>query len=221
MNKIINKKHCFPVLLCLFVLVAGIVNNSCTSGKRHFNKSKKAKLEKLLPNGRVTFGFKLPKETQIFNTRYQGPDVATHITRHFDPEIIENIKKLGFKNEAEYRKQLLASLGVEDEKSAIILQKTYNGIPGVSVLGGKGISGFHTRRQDFQLPEKSLVEVDPAQVRAKLDKIFQEIEARSKLSNLDIKVLVEHLNKATRAGLTTLKYHERFKNIIKTKYRRE
>ena len=210
-----------PVLLCLFVLSAVIVNNSCISGRRHITKSKKAKLEKLFPNGRVTFGFKLPKETQIFNTRYKGPDVATHITRHFGPKIIKNIKKLGFKNEAEYKKQLLKSLGIEDEKSAIILQKTYNGIPGVSVLSGKGISDFLKRRQDSQLPKRSMVKVDPAQVRAKMDKIFQEIETRSKLSNLDIKVLVEHLNKATRAGLTTLNYHERFKKIIKTKYRRE
>lgn len=153
-------------------------------------------------------------------------DRASHIAGTFGPEITNNIKKLGFKNEDEYREKLLKDLGIskENEKNTKIYQMTDNGVIGLSITsGGTGGGALPPTGQADKPPielDKKALTLNEKVVKTKLEELFKKMETSSSISISQVNQLLTLMNEATRLGIMKPKYQKRYKNLILTKAKR-
>jgi hypothetical protein len=160
----------------------------------------------------IQSGISAPSEKSPQKTDEDKPE---KISRKFSPEIINNIKKLGFKDEQEYREKLLLSLGItkENEKNVKILQMSYNGVPGVSVSCVTSIDDL-TEPSKLDTPTK---ETDKKKVVAELRDLLTKLETSSSISISQVNRLIVLMNEATRLGVMKPAFQGRFDKLIENK----
>lgn len=158
-------------------------------------------------------------KTEISGTGEKSSGVSdkaesVKIAEKLGPEITNNIKKLGFKDEKEYREKLLNDLGIskEDEKKVKILQMTYNGVPGVSVTGLTSMDDLSTPTPDKL--QATVISTNPKEVVAELKALLKKMEASSSITISQINRLIALMNEATRLGVMKPEFLRRFENLI-------